>query len=152
MMEYESTYQIFDLLSPEFTFGVDVSDLPCGRNGALYLSLWTQMACPRDLKFINGQANVEGWESSSNDVNSGVAPLAMPPPAILMAAILTHIVWVTKSFYGPNKIVDTTSPFTAVTHFITDDGTSSGSLKEIKRFYVQNGKVIPHSKSTIKQN
>lgn len=53
------------------------------------------------------------------------------------------------SFYGPGKIVDTSSKFTVVTQFITDDGTPSGTLTEIKRFYVQNGKVIPQSESTI---
>jgi cellulose 1,4-beta-cellobiosidase len=46
-------------------------------------------------------------------------------------------------------IVDTTSPFTVVTQFVTDDGTSSGTLAEIKRFYVQNGEVIPQSESTV---
>ena len=44
------------------------------------------------------------------------------------------------SFFGPSMIVDTTSPFTVVTQFITDDGTTTGTLSEIKRFYVQNGK------------
>lgn len=28
-------YEIFDLLDKEFTFDVDVSNLPCGLNGAL---------------------------------------------------------------------------------------------------------------------
>ena len=50
------------------------------------------------------------------------------------------------TFYGPGMTVDTTSKFTVVTQFLTD---SSGSLSEIKRFYVQNGKVIPNSNSDI---
>lgn len=49
------------------------------------------------------------------------------------------------SFYGPGKTVDTTKVFTVVTQFITDDGTDTGTLSEIKRFYVQNGVVIPNS-------
>jgi cellulose 1,4-beta-cellobiosidase len=49
------------------------------------------------------------------------------------------------SFYGPGAIVDTSSKFTVVTQFIAD----GGSLSEIKRFYVQNGKVIPNSESNI---
>lgn len=36
-----------------------------------------------------------------------------------------------------------------VTQFISDNGQASGSLKEIKRFYVQNGKVVPNSESKI---
>lgn len=53
------------------------------------------------------------------------------------------------TFYGPGMTVDTNSVFTVVTQFLTTDGTSSGTLNEIKRFYVQNGVVIPNSQSTI---
>jgi cellulose 1,4-beta-cellobiosidase len=45
--------------------------------------------------------------------------------------------------------IDTKKKFTVVTQFITSDGTSSGDLSEIKRFYMQNGKVYGNSKSTI---
>jgi cellulose 1,4-beta-cellobiosidase len=53
------------------------------------------------------------------------------------------------TFYGPGKTVDTTKPFTVVTQFLTDTGTASGTMNEIKRFYVQNGVVIPNSMSNI---
>lgn len=52
-------------------------------------------------------------------------------------------------FYGPGKTVDTKSKFTVVTQFITDTGTDSGKLVEIRRKYVQNGKVIDNSVSKI---
>jgi cellulose 1,4-beta-cellobiosidase len=70
-------YQMFNLLNAEFTFDVDVSQLPCGLNGALYFSEmeadggmaknpgnkagakygtgYCDAQCPRDLKFINGE-------------------------------------------------------------------------------------------------
>lgn len=48
-----------------------------------------------------------------------------------------------KSFYGKGLTVDTSSKFTVVTQFI------GNPLSEIKRFYVQNGRVIPNSQSTI---
>jgi cellulose 1,4-beta-cellobiosidase len=47
------------------------------------------------------------------------------------------------TFYGPGMTVDTKSKFTVVTQFI------GNPLTEIKRFYVQNGKTIPNSQSTI---
>lgn len=37
-MESEDKYRTFNLLNKEFTFTVDVSNLPCGLNGALYFS------------------------------------------------------------------------------------------------------------------
>jgi cellulase len=45
-------------------------------------------------------------------------------------------------YYGYRKKVDTTKRFTVVTQFVTDDNTSRGALSEIRRLYVQNGKVI----------
>lgn len=77
LMSSDTAYQQFSLLGNEFTFDVDVSNLPCGLNGALYFVAmdadggmakystnkagakygtgYCDAQCPRDLKFINGQ-------------------------------------------------------------------------------------------------
>ena len=69
-----SNYQMFQLLNQEFSFDVDMSNLGCGLNGALYLSEmpkdggmsvtnkagakygtgYCDSQCPHDLKFIDG--------------------------------------------------------------------------------------------------
>ncbi|KAK7462803.1 hypothetical protein VKT23_007384 [Stygiomarasmius scandens] len=89
----DSSYQVFSPLNQEFTFDVDVSGLPCGLNGALYFvemsadggssqyasntagapygTGYCDAQCPRDIKFINGMANVEGWAPSDSDPNAG---------------------------------------------------------------------------------
>jgi cellulose 1,4-beta-cellobiosidase len=54
-----------------------------------------------------------------------------------------------QTFLGKGKTVDTGSKFTIVTQFITSDGTANGDLTEIRRLYVQNGKVIQNSSSNI---
>nr|CAH0110630.1 unnamed protein product [Daphnia galeata] len=48
-----------------------------------------------------------------------------------------------KNFYGrgPGYQVDSTQKFTVVTRFVTVDGTDNGDLKEIQRFYIQNGRT-----------
>merc|ERR1712232_1098739 len=43
---------------------------------------------------------------------------------------------------GKGGTVDSSQKMTVVTQFITEDGTDSGALKEIRRHYVQNGKKI----------
>ncbi|KAJ5113605.1 hypothetical protein N7456_002139 [Penicillium angulare] len=48
-------------------------------------------------------------------------------------------------YYGYKDVVDTTRQFTVVTQFITDDHTSRGDLSEIRRLYVQGGKVIQNA-------
>jgi cellulose 1,4-beta-cellobiosidase len=53
------------------------------------------------------------------------------------------------TFYGEGLTVDTTKPITVVTQFISDTGTASGNLKEIRRLYVQNNVVIQNSKVNI---
>ena len=82
---------MFNLLNQEFTFDVDVSNLPCGLNGALYFvsmeadggmggtnkcgakygTGYCDAQCPHDMKWINGEANCQDWKPSDNDVNSG---------------------------------------------------------------------------------
>ena len=77
LMESESEYQLFQLKNQEFTFDVDMSNLPCGLNGALYFvemdadggmsrfpgnkagakygTGYCDSQCPHDIKFINGE-------------------------------------------------------------------------------------------------
>jgi cellulose 1,4-beta-cellobiosidase len=82
---------LFKLKNKEFTYTVDDSKLDCGLNGALYFvqmdadggkskygnagakygTGYCDAQCPHDLKFINGQANSEGWKPSATDPNSG---------------------------------------------------------------------------------
>merc|ERR1719203_1245788 len=56
-----------------------------------------------------------------------------------------------SEFYGRGAqfTLDTLKPMTVVTQFLTTDGTDSGDLSEIRRFYVQDGKVIHSPPSTI---
>ncbi|PKS11422.1 hypothetical protein jhhlp_003185 [Lomentospora prolificans] len=53
-----------------------------------------------------------------------------------------------REFYGPGMTVDTNKVFTVVTQFIEE----GGQLSAIRRFYVQDGKVIPNSESLIEGN
>lgn len=215
LMEDDETYAIHTLLNKEFTFDVDTSALPCGLNGAVYFvsmdadggmakypanaagakygTGYCDSQCPRDLKFINGLANVEGWEPSDNDANSGVgnsgsccAEMDIWEANSISTAYTPHSCTNVaqhicsgddcggtysdtryagdcdpdgcdfnsfrqgdETFYGPGMTVDSNSVVTVVTQFLTDDGTASGTLSEIKRFYVQDGTVIANSESTI---
>lgn len=56
-----------------------------------------------------------------------------------------------KSFFGPGSdfTVDSSKPMTVVTQFITKDGTDNSDLHEVRRYYVQNGRVIPNSHASI---
>ncbi|KAI0139931.1 glycoside hydrolase family 7 protein [Hypoxylon sp. NC0597] len=96
LMNGADKYQTFTLKGNEFAFDVDLSTVDCGLNAALYFvameedggkaSYSTNKAgakygtgycdaqCARDLKFVGGKANVEGWQPSTNDANAGVGP------------------------------------------------------------------------------
>ena len=54
-----------------------------------------------------------------------------------------------QTFLGPGKTVDTSSKFTVVTQFLTSNNQTSGTLSEIRRLYVQNGRVIANSRTNI---
>lgn len=92
-MQDSSNYMMFKLMGKEFSFDVDVSQLDCGLNGALYFVEMDQdggkskhptnmcgaaygtgycdAQCPHDMKWINGEANVKDWKPSDTDPNSG---------------------------------------------------------------------------------
>jgi len=55
------------------------------------------------------------------------------------------------SFYGRGSDykIDSSKPVTVVTQFLTHDGTDTGELSEVRRFYVQDGAVIENSEATI---
>eukprot|EP01113_Clastostelium_recurvatum_P022123 TRINITY_DN2633_c0_g1_i5.p1 TRINITY_DN2633_c0_g1~~TRINITY_DN2633_c0_g1_i5.p1 ORF type:complete len:329 (+),score=113.53 TRINITY_DN2633_c0_g1_i5:314-1300(+) len=212
-MANESAYQMFHLKNQEFTFDVDVSNLPCGLNGALYFvqmqpdggmsahptnkagakygTGYCDAQCPHDMKWINGEANMLNWTPSPNDPNSGSGKygtccneMDIWEANFNAAAYTPHVCSVqgqyrcsgddcgdgdnryggvcdkdgcdfnsyrmgVKNFLGKGLTVDTSSKFTVVTQFITADNTSTGALKEIRRLYVQNGKVIQNSKTSV---
>ncbi|KAF8180138.1 cellobiohydrolase I [Pholiota molesta] len=214
LMASDTSYQMFKLLNQEFTFDVDVSNLPCGLNGALYFSQmdadgglskfptnkagakygtgYCDSQCPRDIKFINGVANSVGWNPSPSDVNAGTGQFGTCCNEMDIweannnaAAFTPHPCTVSgqtrcdstandacgttnrydsacdpdgcdfnsyrmgdQTFYGAGMTVDTTKKFTVVTQFLTDTGTATGTLKEIRRIYVQNGVVIQNSNKT----
>ena len=43
----------------------------CGNVGAKHGMGYCDARCPHDLKWFNGEANVENWEPSETDVNAG---------------------------------------------------------------------------------
>ena len=75
----DTNYEIFGLKNQEFTFDVDMSQLPSGLNGALYFvemdhdggmarfptnkagskygTGYCDTQCPHDIKFINGEVD-----------------------------------------------------------------------------------------------
>jgi cellulose 1,4-beta-cellobiosidase len=56
-----------------------------------------------------------------------------------------------KNFWGPGAsyTVDSTKKVQVITQFLTNDGTDTGDLVEIRRVYVQDGQVIENSKVNI---
>ena len=217
LLESETEYKLFKLKNKEFTFDVDVSRLPCGLNGALYLvdmdtdggmskyagnkagakygTGYCDAQCPHDVKFINGEANCQDWSPSNSDKNSGMGwygtccnEMDIWESNSISTAYTSHVCTVKgqtrcegaecgdnasgqrhngvcdkdgcdfnpyrmgdRSFFGrgSNFTIDTTRPFTVVTQFITADGTDSGDLSEIRRLWVQNGKVIKSSEVKV---
>ena len=218
LMDSESEYKLFKLKNKEFTFDVDVSKLPCGINGALYMvemdadggmgkyqpgntagakfgTGYCDAQCPHDIKFINGEGNCEDWVPSPTDKNSGIGhygtccnEMDIWESNSISTAYTPHVCTVVgqtrcegsacgddasgerhtgvcdkdgcdfnpyrlgdKTFFGPfpNYTINTMKPLTVVTQYITTDGTDNGDLSEIRRLWVQNGKVIQSENVTV---
>ncbi|KAJ4291096.1 hypothetical protein N0V90_010294 [Kalmusia sp. IMI 367209] len=58
----DDRYKMWKLLNREIAFDVDVSQLPCGLSGSLYLvGMDEDGGLARNLRFVSGEANVEEW-------------------------------------------------------------------------------------------
>merc|ERR1719356_1720836 len=168
------------------------SKYPGNKAGAKYGTGYCDAQCPHDIKFINGEANIVGWNTTTAMGKYGTccAEMDIWEANNMASAFTAHPCNVdgqtrcqdevscgdgnnrfkghcdkdgcdlnayragNKTFFGKgsNFQVDTTQTMTVVTQFITDDGTDSGTLKEIKRLFVQNGKVIQHPMSNLGLN
>ncbi|KAE9382158.1 carbohydrate-binding module family 1 protein [Stipitochalara longipes BDJ] len=170
-----------------------LSQYPGNKARAAYGIYYCNAQCPRDLKFINGQANADGWNASSNSASSGTGnhgscctEMDIWEANSISSAFTPHSAKHASqtictgnacrgagssnryggsinldgynfnsypigdtTFYDPGITIDTTKVFTIVNQFLTDTGTPSGTINQIKRFYVQNGVIIPNSISTI---
>jgi cellulose 1,4-beta-cellobiosidase len=221
LMENDDKYKMFYLKNREFAIEVDVSNLFCGMNGAMYFvemdeyggkginknqagakygTGYCDAQCPHDIKFISGEANNVNWTPNPNDLSNNMgagkygsccAEMDIWEANSMATAYTPHPCdsGITQyrcegtecgdnasgerydgvcdkdgcdinpfrmgnpNFYGRGDQyeINTLKPMTLVTQFITDDGTDSGDLVEIKRFYVQDGKVIHSPASTILQ-
>ncbi|KAH7041400.1 Exoglucanase 1 [Microdochium trichocladiopsis] len=97
LMATDDQYQMFTMNGNEIAFDVENAGLGCGLNGAVYFvsmdadggkarnptnkigakygAGYCDSQCPRDLKWIAGKGNVEGWKNIGNDPNSGIGNL-----------------------------------------------------------------------------
>merc|ERR1712176_1096395 len=162
------------------------------KAGAKYGTGYCDAQCPHDMKFINGLANSDGWNKTSDppigakgiccaemdiwEANSRSAAYT-PHPCSVKGAFacegkecgdndknqryegvcdkdgcdFNSYRMGDKTFFGRHDgfTVDSTQELTIVTQFITHDGADSGDLVDIRRLYVQGGKVVPNSESSI---
>ena len=87
LLEDDNNYKLFKLKKREFTFDVDVSNLPCGLNGALYFvemdadggmsrlpgnkagakygTGFCNAQYLHSVMFITGEANCEDWNTEN---------------------------------------------------------------------------------------
>ncbi|KAK1052027.1 hypothetical protein B0A54_12616 [Friedmanniomyces endolithicus] len=184
-------YEMLQLLNQEFTFTVDVSNLPCGMNGALYFSAmdrsggrsnlnpagaaygtgYCDAQCP-DNAWVNGVANLGNVGACCNEMDiweANARSTQLTPHACNITGLyectgadcgstgvcdksgcgINPYGVGNHSYYGYHDVVDTTQPFTVITQFHTDNGKASGTLNQITRMYVQNGKIIQNVNFTL---
>lgn len=183
-------YSMLQLLGQEISFDVNVANLPCGENGALYLSEMNASGgrsqynpggaaygagyCDAQCgvgTWFNGSINTDDagsccnemdlWEANSEATALTPHPCSVDGPYACTGTAcgssgvcdedgcgFNPYAMGNESYYGPGLTVDTSQPFTVTTQFITDDGTTTGTLTQINRFYTQNGNVIPNAEAS----
>jgi len=215
MLDDENSYKMFRLKNREFTLTADMKFMPCGLNGAVYFvemdadggksrsggsnvagakygTGYCDAQCPHDMKFMEGKANVLGWNASHDppigkwgaccaemdiwEANSR-ATAYTPHPCTKAGPYVcegiecgdnakderydgvcdkdgcdyNHYRLGAYDYYGRGGKFEVNSKkkVTVVTQFITEGNTDDGDLIDIRRFYVQDGEVIPNSEMSI---
>ncbi|ROW06316.1 hypothetical protein VPNG_07492 [Cytospora leucostoma] len=171
-------YVLFQLLGQELTFDVDLSTLPCGENGALYLAEMDASGGRNEYNtgganygsgYCDAQCPVSTWKNGTlNTDDSGYCCNEMDilESNNAAAAFTPHPCKDDGSacdsggcgfnpyglgyhdYWGLGDTVDTSKPFRVITQFITDDGTTSGTLSEIRRIYQQGNATLPSAISS----
>ncbi len=139
-------YVMMSLLNQELSVDVDLSAIPCGENGAFYLS---EMAADGrgNAGAGNGycDAQCQGYCCNEMDIleANSMATAMTPHPCNgnncdKAGCGYNPYASGQRNFWGPGKTVDTSKPFTVTTQF-----TASGArLSQITRKYIQNGRQI----------
>ncbi len=146
LLDGEGKYVLMKLLNQELSVDVDLSSLPCGENGAFYLS---EMAADGKGNAGAGDgycdAQCQGYCCNEMDIlEANAQATAMTPHPCKGNTCdkggcgYNPYASGQRSFWGPGKTVDTNKPFTVVTQF----SASGGKLTQITRKYLQNGKQI----------
>ncbi|KAH8156123.1 hypothetical protein CIB48_g12123 [Xylaria polymorpha] len=171
----DENYEMLQLLGQELTFTVDLSTLPCGENGALYLGEMDKTGGRNQYNtgganfgsgYCDAQCPVQTWKNGTlNTDNSGYCCNEMdileansransftPHPCSdsdcdKSGCGLNPYAQGYTNYYGPGGTVDTSKPFTVITQFNTNDGTTTGTLTSITRKYIQNGNLVASANS-----
>jgi len=93
VLDGDDKYKMWHLKNREFSIDIDVSEVQCGMNGALYFVEMDELGgknlgdnqagakygtgycdaqCPHDMKFISGEANVIDWTPNPKDFSNNI--------------------------------------------------------------------------------
>jgi len=93
VLDGDDKYKMWHLKNREFSIDIDVSEVQCGMNGALYFVEMDELGgknlgdnqagakygtgycdaqCPHDMKFISGEANVIDWTPNPKDFSNNM--------------------------------------------------------------------------------
>lgn len=140
LMASDTEYQMFNLLGKEFTFDVNVANLGCGLNGALYFvsmdadggkskypankagaaygTGYCDTQCAMDLKWINGLVSCrQSFQSSrdfspSNSFSRAMSMAGNPPPTTRTRASASSAAAAMRSISGRQTRFPTPLPST----------------------------------------
>jgi len=144
----DGKYVLMSLLNQELSVDVDYSNLPCGENGAFYLS---EMAASGGSGGSAGagygycDAQCQGFCCNEMDILEAneMATAMTPHPCkgnTCDSSGCGYNPYASgqHNFWAPGGTVDTSKTVTVTTQF----AASGGSLSQITRLYTQNGKQI----------
>lgn len=191
--ESGENYEMLQLNGQELTFDVDMADLPCGMNAALYLgemeadggrSTLNPAGATYGTGYCDAQCFVKPWfngKLNEDRVGACCNEMDVWEANSRSTALVPHSCNITgiygcqgaectqdgvcdkpgcgfnpykngrERYYGLGDQfrVKTNRRMTVVTQFVTGNGRKNGRLVEIRRFYIQDGRVIQNARVKV---
>ncbi|KAJ3114992.1 hypothetical protein HK100_001496 [Physocladia obscura] len=144
----QTAYEPFYLKNRKLTFTMDISQVPCGMNAAMYFTAMN-LNSALGYGYCDGQSTCNEFDVTEANIGGQQITAHPCPLATQSNSAETCSSWgcgvndMSSTSIGPKYTsgIDVTKPFVVTTTFATTDGTDSGTLKSVVQTFTQGSHV-----------
>ncbi|KAJ3114991.1 hypothetical protein HK100_001495 [Physocladia obscura] len=145
----QTAYEPIYLKNRKLTFTMDISEIPCGMNAAMYFTA-INLSSEIGYGYCDGQNTCNEFDVTEGNIGGQQVTAHPCPLASQSNAQGTCSSWgcgindMSSTAIGPKYTsgIDLTKAFVVTTTFATSDGTDTGTLSSVVQTFTQGGTVV----------